>query len=239
MITPQPSVDSFYREQYAFEGRILATGYPRDDVLTDERADQRRAEARAWLGAGERKVLLYAPTWRDDLATDHRAALTTHFVDLGALSERLGPDWLLLRRGHRFHAPGASGYGATPDGPGVLDVTAYPEVNDLMLAADVALLEYSSLRFDFALTGRPAVYFVPDLDRYAGEVRGFLHDYRETAPGPLVDTLDEVVAELADLPALAERWSRPIAELNAAWSSRQDGHASERAVSAFFADLLA
>ena len=64
----------------------------------------------------------------------------------------------------------------------VLDVTDYPEINDLILAADVAVLDYSSLRFDFGLTGKPMIFLVPDLDFYTGGARGFLYDYRLQPP---------------------------------------------------------
>ncbi|MCW2756810.1 MAG: hypothetical protein JWO46_556, partial [Nocardioidaceae bacterium] len=229
LLTPQPDANAYYREQYAYDGRILDLGYPRDDVLVT--ADGTRERTRDLLGAAGRKVLLYAPTWRDDLATNFRAARAEHHLDPVALTEGLGPDWLVLLRGHRFHAPSGS------TGAAVLDVTSYPEVNDLILAADAAVLDYSSLRFDFAITGRPAVYLVPDLDRYTGRVRGFLQDYRDTAPGPLVNTTAEVAAELRDLDALADRWREPIATFNARFNALADGHASERVVAAFFADL--
>ncbi|MGI9156274.1 MAG: CDP-glycerol glycerophosphotransferase family protein [Marmoricola sp.] len=234
LLSPQTDAERYYREQYAYQGRVLSLGYPRDDALVAPGRERRRDEVRSRFGIGPtQRVLLYAPTWRDDLATDFRAAHVEHHLDLKALSQRLGGGWVVLLRGHRFHALA----GDVPM-PGVIDVTGYPDVNDLILAADAAVLDYSSLRFDLALTGRPAIYLAPDLDRYVGRVRGFLQDYRSTAPGPIVASTAEVVRELRSYDALVTRWRQPIADFNARFNARQDGHAAERVVEAFFGPLL-
>jgi CDP-glycerol glycerophosphotransferase len=95
------------------------------------------------------------------------------------------------------------------------------------------VLDYSSIRFDFALTGRPMVFCVPDLDRYAGG-RGFLYDFTDSAPGPLLATTDEVVDALRDLPALERDYGPELAAFNARFNTFQDGHAAERVVEMFF-----
>jgi len=232
LVTPHPDMDRYYREEYAYDGRILALGYPRDDVLVGPERQRIRSETRHRLGiAPGRRVVLYAPTWRDDLATNFRAAEAVHHLDVEQAASMLGEDYVLLLRGHRFHAAGRS------SGSRVVDVTTYPDVNDLILAADVAVLDYSSMRFDFALTGRPMVFLVPDLDDYGSRTRGFLWDFGETAPGPWVRSTAEVVAELRDLDALAGRWATPLAEFNARYNPLNDGHAAERVVADFFADL--
>ncbi|WP_457109020.1 CDP-glycerol glycerophosphotransferase family protein [Marmoricola sp. URHA0025 HA25] len=232
LLTPSVEMDEHYRREYAYDGRILALGYPRDDVLVGPKRQEVRAAVRRRLGiAPGRRAVLYAPTWRDDLATNFRAAEADHHLDVEQAAAQLGDDYVLLLRGHRFHA--STGRWAAR----VLDVTSYPEVNDLILAADVAVLDYSSMRFDFALTGRPMVFLVPDLDDYGSRTRGFLWDFGETAPGPWVRDTAGVVAELRDLEALADRWAEPLAAFNARYNALQDGHAAERVVADFFADL--
>ncbi|MGA8248428.1 MAG: CDP-glycerol glycerophosphotransferase family protein, partial [Nocardioides sp.] len=172
----------------------------------------------------------YAPTWRDHLATRPRAAPMTEHLDVDGAAAALGDSHVVLLRGHRFHPPGHSRRG-------VVDVTDHPEVNDLLLAADVAVLDYSSLRFDFALTGRPMVFLVPDLEDYTAGVRGFLFPFTETAPGPLVRSTDEVVAQVRDVPALAAAWADRVRAFDAQFNPWQDGHASERMVDAILALL--
>ena len=232
LLTPIPEMDAYYRDNYAFEGRIISQGYPRDDALVAEGHEQVRARTRQRLGISEHQTaVLYAPTWRDDLATNFRSAQAVLHLDVAKAARDLGPDHVILLRGHRFHA-GMAG------GAQVLDVTSYPEINDLLLAADAAVLDYSSLRFDIALTGRPMVFLVPDLREYAEETRGFLYPFTDSAPGPLVETTAEVVEALRDLPALERAWAGRIAEFNATYNPLADGHAADRVVAEFFAPLL-
>lgn len=225
---PTPDMEQHYREQYGFDGPYLNQGYPRDDVLVGPSSDRLREEARARLGIGpEQSAVLYAPTWRDDLATNFRAAPMQPHLDAGVLAGHLGEEHVVLLRGHRFHHPPGSG-------SRVLDVTSYPEINDLILAADAAVLDYSSLRFDFALTGKPMVFLVPDLVDYSDAKRGFLFPFTNSAPGPLVETTEEVAGLVSDVPALTRRWAPAIDEFNATYNAWQDGLSAARAVDLLF-----
>ena len=231
ILTPAPEMDEHYRREYRYDGAIHHHGYPRDDVLVSPDADRIRAEVRARLGISpEQRVVLYAPTWRDDLATNWRRADAEHHLDVVAASRRLGRDYVLLMRGHRFHAQPEDGL----QGAQLIDVTHYPEINDLILASDAAVLDYSSLRFDFALTRRPMIFLVPDLATYTGGVRGFLYPFEESAPGPLVDDADEVVALLRDLDGLQERYAAAQEEFHQRFNYLQDGQSAEKVVKAFF-----
>lgn len=231
LLTPDPSMDRHYREQYDWAGPILHEGYPRDDALLASTAEETRTAVRGRLGIpDDATAVLYAPTWRDHLASDFRVAEMVDHLDLELLLDRLGPDAVVLLRGHRFNSGPASG-------DRVLDVTAYPEINDLILASDAAVLDYSSLRFDYALTGKPMVFLVPDLEDYAHGGRGFLFPFEESAPGPLVRDTAGVAAELADLDGLRRRYRDPIDAFNRRFQPRNDGRAAERVVDALLARL--
>jgi CDP-glycerol glycerophosphotransferase len=232
LLTPIPEMDRYYRENYAFEGRIISQGYPRQDALVGPGREERRGSTRQLLGiAPHQRVVLYAPTWRDDEATNFRSAEAVLHLDVDEAARALGPDYTVLLRGHRFHS--LPGHGAQ-----VIDVTTYPEVDDLILASDAAVLDYSSLRFDFALTGRPMVFLVPDLRHYTDEARGFLYDFAGSAPGPFADTTAEVVEALSDLPALEREWTPRLADFNARFNPLADGNAAQRVVTEFFAPLV-
>lgn len=231
ILTPAPEMDEHYRREYRYDGPILNEGYPRDDLLVSPDADRVRADTRRRLGiAPHQKVVLYAPTWRDDLATNWRRAEVVHHLDVVAASRRLGPEYVLLMRGHRFHGPSEELAG----GAQLIDVTDYPEINHLILASDAAVLDYSSLRFDFALTGRPMLFLVPDLATYTGGVRGFLYPFEESAPGPLLDTADEVIARLRDLDGLSQEYAAAQAAFHERFNYLQDGRSAEKVVAAFF-----
>jgi CDP-glycerol glycerophosphotransferase (TagB/SpsB family) len=224
--TPTPEMTRIYREQYGYAGPAAEHGYPRNDALRGPDAAAVRDRARRQLGIREgQTAVLYAPTWRDHLATRPRAAGMPEHLDVDDASAALGDSHVVLLRGHRFHAPGRSRRG-------VVDVTDHPEVNDLILASDVAVLDYSSIRFDYAMTGRPMVFLVPDLADYTAGVRGFLFPFEETAPGPLVATTEEVVDQVRDVAALSAAWSEKVREFDARFNPHQDGQASARLVDA-------
>jgi CDP-glycerol glycerophosphotransferase len=179
--------------------------------------------------------VLYAPTWRDDLATNYRSAQMAKHLDVESASRELGDDFVMLMRGHRFHARAGLDEGRSTR---MVDVTTYPEINDLILASDVAVLDYSSLRFDVAVTGKPMVFLVPDLRDRTAQARGFLYDFARSAPGPLLDSTDEVVAALSDLPRLEQQWQSRLAQFNGYYNRLADGRAAQRVVAEFFEPLL-
>ncbi|CUR54433.1 exported hypothetical protein [metagenome] len=229
ILTPTPEMTRHYREQYGYRGQVHEHGYPRDDGLRGPRAQERRAVTRGQLGIRpDQQAVLYAPTWRDHLATRPRAAAMSDFLDLRRAAQQLGDSHVLLVRGHRFHLPSASRN--TGGAARIVDVTDHPEINDLIVASDVAVLDYSSLRFDYAQTGQPMVFLVPDLTSYAGGVRGFLFPFTESAPGPLVSSTDEVVEQVRDVAALRARTATEVAEFDARFNPWQDGRCSQRVV---------
>ncbi|MDQ0613336.1 CDP-glycerol glycerophosphotransferase [Microbacterium sp. W4I4] len=204
------------KKAYAFFGKpIWVDGYPRNDLF----AQGDPAPIREALGIGpEERVLLYAPTWRDDRSE------MVDFVDPEDLATRT--DSVVLVRGHsRTLSSGRDRSGAR-----VIDVTGYPETARLLLIADALITDYSSVMFDFSVTGRPMYFLVPDLEHYRGELRGFYFDLAERAPGPLVRSQDELVQALADADgatAYADRYE--------AWKTQfnrlDDGGAADRVVS--------
>ncbi|MGP3536117.1 CDP-glycerol glycerophosphotransferase family protein [Microbacterium sp. RD1] len=202
------------RKAYAFFRRpIWVEGHPRNDSLhTDDGAATRRTLG---VAPGER-VLLYAPTWRDDRDE------IVDFVDPAALARDL--DAVVLVRGHsRTLLPGKDAAGAR-----VIDVTGFPDTGRLLAAADALITDYSSVMFDFSVTGKPMYFLVPDIEHYRGELRGFYFDLADAAPGPLVRSQAELVdaVRAADADAYADRYARWRRLFNAL----DDGHAAERVV---------
>lgn len=230
IVVPEEFCVELYRREYGYGGPALVTGYPRDDALVLTDPVPTRAEVLARLGVPtDTTVVLYAPTWRDTAAISAYRAELFDGLDLDRLVRDLGPGYTVLVRGHNYNLRGGSGATSTR----VLDVSGYPEVNDLILAADVAVLDYSSLRFDWMITGKPVAFFVPDLEDYVSSRRVLL-DYGPTAPGPLLRTPQELVAVLRDLDGLTRRYAEDRAAANRRFNRLHDGHASERLVDAFF-----
>jgi CDP-glycerol glycerophosphotransferase len=214
LLAQNPYAARILGKAYAFLSRpIWVEGYPRNDILVD--GDDGATRAALGIRPGER-VLLYAPTWRDDRTE------MVDFIDPASLAA--ATDSVVLVRGHsRTLLPGKDAHG-----PRVLDVTGFPDTSRLLLAADALITDYSSVMFDFSVTGKPMYFLVPDIEHYRGELRGFYFDLIAHAPGPVVQTQDQLVAALRD--GDADAFAAKYAEWRAKFNPRDDGHASERVV---------
>lgn len=215
LLAQNPYAAGILAKAYAFGRRpIWVEGYPRNDILTS--GDRDAIREGLGISPGER-VLLYAPTWRDDREQ------MVDFLDLERLAVDAGA--VVLVRGHsRTLVPGTDTSGSR-----VVDVTAYPDTSALLLAADELITDYSSVMFDFTVTGKPVYFFAPDLDHYRGKLRGFYFDLAARAPGPLTSTQDELTAVVTD-PSTPARYADRYASWVARFNARDDGRAAERVV---------
>ncbi|RBY74683.1 CDP-glycerol glycerophosphotransferase family protein [Blastococcus sp. TF02-09] len=237
LLSPNAVTTERLRKAFGFTGPIHETGLPRNDLLHSPQRDEVRARVRAGLGIGEdQRVVLYTPTWRDDLVFEGAEGRSFEFpVDLGAFAERLGADHVLLLRLHNMVLDRLD----PVEGSVVRDVSNYADIQDLYLAADVMVTDYSSTMFDFANTGRPMVFFTYDLDRYRDELRGFYFDLEEVAPGPLVHTSAELVEAIADIDRVAEQHAARYARFQELFTHLEDGAATRRVLDLILPDATA
>jgi CDP-glycerol glycerophosphotransferase len=232
LVSPSPYATECFRSAFRFTGDVLETGYPRNDLFHAPDAAERGRLVRQRLRIPEgRKVVLYAPTFRDDVKRGN-SFLADLRLDLELLQRRLGEDYVVLLRFHSI-VKGRPEIRADQQ-DFVRDVTLFPDTQDLLLVADVLMTDYSSIMFDYAALDRPMVFFTYDLDHYRGSLRGFYLDFEDVAPGPLVRTSEEVVEALSDLDALRSRYADQRAAFVERFAPLDDGHAAARVVDAFF-----
>jgi CDP-glycerol glycerophosphotransferase len=230
LISPNRFSTDIFRRAFRYQGEVLETGYPRNDALSAPDRDAVRARVRRALGiSDDQRVVLYAPTWRDDQVTDTGSLRFSLQLDVDALAERLGGDHVFLLRLHYLLA--ASLGDASPHARNVSD---HADIRELYLAADVLVTDYSSAMFDFAITGRPIVFFTYDLDTYRDDVRGFYFDLEAEAPGPLCRTSEAVGDALAGLDAVTAAHAGRYAAFRERFCPFDDGHASARVVDRLF-----
>jgi CDP-glycerol glycerophosphotransferase len=227
LLSPNAPSTPRLREAFRFTGEVVESGYPRNDVLAARGGGRRRRKARALLGLDDAAtVVLYAPTWRDDEYFSDSSDPGPLPLDVEHLARRLGPDHVLLVRTHTM----MTGRVVVPEGSQVRDVSYVSDIRDLHLAADVLVTDYSSAMFDFAVTGRPMVFYAPDLERFRDSIRGFYFDLEPVAPGPVVDDPDDVAHALSDLPALQRRYAERYDAFRRTFCHLEDGMATERVV---------
>jgi CDP-glycerol glycerophosphotransferase len=229
LVSPSPYATECMTTAYDWTGPVVEVGYPRNDILLDGSAADRAARVRQMLGiAPDKRVVLYAPTFRDDRPTTRGRFEFTMPIDLAEFHRRFGDDHVLLVRTHVL----ISNRVEVPPGAekSVLDVSTYPDIQELFLASDVLVTDYSSSFFDYALLGRPIVFYAYDLENYRDNLRGFYLPYDEaTLPGPITQTQDEFFDVLKASAALEGADERVLAFART-YAPHDDGHASARVV---------
>ncbi len=180
---------------FDFHKEILKTGYPRTDALFRSDPDKIKAIKQTLGLPMDKKVILYAPTWR----VRNRFEMQ---MDLEKMRERLSDEYILLIRLHHFCA---GGYKIPADGQFIFDLNAYNRVEDLYLISDLLITDYSSVMFDYALLHKPMLFFTYDLEEYSEQLRGMYVDIAKEAPGPLVLNTDQLVDTIDHLDTEMEK----------------------------------
>jgi CDP-glycerol glycerophosphotransferase len=233
LLSQNPFSTPIMRNAFRYQGEICEYGYPRNDLLHHAGTPQLAAKVRARLGLPEgKRVVLYAPTWRDNqVYSNGRRYRFDMRLDLERAWQALGPDHVFLIRGHHQMADDV------PAGmrPGfALNVTAYPDITELFLVADVLVTDYSSAMFDYAVTGRPMVFFTYDLAEYRDNLRGFYFDFEAEAPGPLLETSADVLDAIGGIESVAASYRDPYQSFAAKFCPLDDGKAAARVCDRLF-----
>ncbi|AIG65494.1 bifunctional glycosyltransferase/CDP-glycerol:glycerophosphate glycerophosphotransferase [Weissella tructae] len=234
ILSPAPYATPLYQRNFNFKGEMLEVGHPRNDILVDpERAAERelinkRVRERLNIPA-DKKIVLYAPTFRDYASDNEFKSNRVDFVSYDDLAKKLGDEYVLLIRGHAMNRRA----GNTVSTASGIDATTYPEILDLIIASDMAVLDYSSLRFDYAQTGKPMIFFVPDLDLYE-ETRGGLMPYLPTAPGWIVNSESELIQAITHSDDYMNLYGDAWRTFRRDYTSLDDGHAGKRMIDKLF-----
>lgn len=228
LLAPNEFFAEVFPRAYNYSGTCLLTGYPRNDRLVRAHNSERQAIRKKLGVADATKLVLYAPTWRDYKRTVTGNWDAVNYLDSGL---QLPEGMRLMFRGHHATMQAHSDSVAKD----AIDVTDYPDITDLFLAADILITDYSSVMFDFTVTGKPVLFFAPDLDRYRAD-RGFYLDYETQLPGPILKTSDEVVQALAQVEQIIKKYSKAYAAWVKKYNALEDGQAAKRAVDAFLSN---
>jgi len=204
--------------------KIIEEGYPRNDDLfhyTPERISEIKQE----LGIpADKKVILYAPTWRDNQHVSGLGYTLSLPVDFDKLQHELADEYVILFRAHYFVA---NEFDFDRYAGFIKNVSNVSDINDLYIVSDLLVTDYSSVFFDYATLRRPILFYMYDLEEYVRDIRGFYFDLDEL-PGPVVKTEEEFVSAVrgTDAPSqeLRERYDHFITR----FAHRDDGHASHR-----------
>lgn len=234
LVAPNQFSEDIFRHAFMYDGKMLQTGYPRNDILylQDEEREKLTQEIKKELGIDpDKKVILYAPTWRDDEFYDHAQYKFTLKLDMAKMQKEIGDEYVLLLRTHYFIVDFLD---LTPYSGFAYNVSKYNDIARLYLISDVLITDYSSVFFDYANLRRPMLFFTYDLDKYQSVLRGFYMDVEEELPGPMLFDTDEVLDAIRNLAQIEKQYEdkyRLFCEKYCGW---EDGSAAKKVVETVF-----
>ncbi|MEU9638789.1 CDP-glycerol glycerophosphotransferase family protein [Streptomyces tendae] len=225
LVSPNSFSTPILKRAFGFPGEMVESGYPRNDILRRSDMADREREIRRRIGLPEgKRVVMYAPTWRDDQFYAPGKYKLDFRIDLEDARARLGADHVLMVRRHPNVVDPVPGAG---DGF-VFDVSDYPDMADLSLITDVMITDYSSLMFDYVNTGRPILFFTYDLEHYRDTLRGFYFDFANSAPGPLVYTSEILISAIRHIDRIQSAYSERYQWFQNEFCDLDDGYAAAR-----------
>lgn len=235
LIAPSEYATKSFKSAFQYKGEILQIGYPRNDLFyrNDQHDLSKRIKSRLNIPSNDhRKIVLYAPTFRDNQTTKNNRFTFDIEMDLMKMQEILGEDYIILLRMHVVINNKLKLDEELSDF--VIDVSSYSDMQELLLVTDVLITDYSSVMFDFANTKRPMLFFTYDLETYRDDVRGFYMDFEREAPGPLVRTTSEIIESLQNIEDIEEKYLNKYYKFHQTYCNLEDGNASKRVVNHVF-----
>lgn len=206
------------------EDIIYPIGIPRNDCFYDkEKILELKKYINSQIGNNlGKKIVLYAPTFRDNREFKL-------MFDFDKLYKELGDEYVILLKLHHNIMDDAINIDEKYSNF-VFNFSHYGEMQELLLAADLLITDYSSVIFDFALTGNPIILYSYDLDEYKNEIRGFYYEYESFVPGPIVKTENQLIKEIKNYDELKSRNSNRVKKFAKKFNQREEKSSSQLAV---------
>jgi Putative glycosyl/glycerophosphate transferases involved in teichoic acid biosynthesis TagF/TagB/EpsJ/RodC len=225
LCVPSDYVAGIAKRAFKHRAQVIRSGYPRNDKLfQDNRPDRIDAIKKNLNIPLNKKVILYAPTWR----------AKNYFkmeLDLPRLKKALGNDYVLIVKFHHFVASSVH-LDVENMEDFVYNESAFDDIRDLYLISDILITDYSSVMFDFSLLDRPILLFTYDLENYRDNLRGMYFDIVTESPGPLCMTNDELIHELTSIDHFTENYGDRLEAFRSRFNTYDHGNACEQCFNA-------
>lgn len=218
--------EQLFRDTFWNNAEMLPFGHPRNDILFEQKSEEAAvitaAIRRKYRLKEDTKVLLYAPTYRD--APNVKCYELEYEYILESLEKRFGGNWVIMVRYHFLDRKLAT---LDVTNPKIINVTQYPDIQDLMLIADIGMTDYSSWIYDYFFTKKPGFLYVPDLEEYEEKDREFLFPL-EITPFPIAKANEALQKNIEEFDL--EQYQRDYQKFYDKMECYEDGHAAERIV---------
>jgi len=233
LISPNTySTEIFSRAFNVPKEKIIESGYPRNDILYTSHSHENIQRLKESLELPhDKKIILYAPTWRDDEFYSVGKYKFNLQLDLHMLQAALGEDYVILLRLHYLIAENLD---LKDFERFAYNFSDFVDISQLYLVSDILITDYSSVFFDYANLKRPMIFFAYDIDTYRDKLRGFYFDFENLAPGPLVKTTEAVIEEVKKFEQTNGLMDSSFMSFYEKFCGLEDGHASSQVVEKVF-----
>ena len=219
-----------FRRAFAFNGNMLEIGYPRNDILFNKNNPEDINQIKEKINIPkDKKVILYAPTWRDnEFHKDGIYKFATE-MDFDLMKDELKDDYLLIVK---YHYSVKDNIDWDKYSPFVIECNESWDIQELYLISDILITDYSSVMFDYAILKRPMLFFTYDLEFYKNNLRDFYFDMVEEVPGPLVENTEDLVNEIKSLDSeeYFKEYGEKYNKFNSKYNEFDNGTASEEII---------
>ncbi|MGG1572247.1 CDP-glycerol glycerophosphotransferase family protein [Fictibacillus sp. NRS-1165] len=215
-----------FKRAFKFDKKVLEAGYPANDIFYqgDTSSKAQRLKEKLLIPASK-KVILYAPTWRDnEMANSWDHTFTLPF-NLGDMYQRLGEDYVLVLRMHHLVSemleidPKYKGF--------VYDFSKYDDIQELYTLSDLLITDYSSVFFDYANSRKPILFFAYDFESYRDNIRGFYLDMARDLPGPIIRTSDDLLDAIENIDSVSAQYAQKYEDFYKEYCSLEEGNAAK------------
>lgn len=224
LISQNQFSSSTFRRAFDFQKDMLEIGYPRNDILFRENTEEGVRLYRRKLGLPkDKKIILYAPTWRDDEFSEDDKYEFRPQISFEKLQEELGDEYIMIVKYHYLIMDAVDW---SPYEGFIYHFDQSRDIAELFLVADILVTDYSSVMFDYSILKRPMFFFAYDFYKYKNELRGFYFSYSKEMPGPISTTTEELIEDIRNY--RPEEYEERYQSFMEKYNTLDDGMASER-----------
>ena len=230
LISQNSYSSEIFRHAFDFKGEMLEIGYPRNDILINKNNAEDIDEIKTRLNIPkDKKVILYAPTWRDNEYYEKGKYKFATEMDFDQMKSELSDEYVLIVK---FHYLVKENIDWSKYEGFVIECDADWDIQELYLISDMMITDYSSVMFDYSLLKRPMIFYAYDLENYKNNLRDFYFDMINEVPGPICLTNDEMIGFIKNY--TEESYKMEFGEKYKNWSEKfntfDDGNASKKVI---------
>ncbi|OAD64472.1 hypothetical protein A7K95_04805 [Pediococcus parvulus] len=232
LVSPSHYATERFESAFLPKAKILEVGYPRNDVffLSDNEKGEILRQLRNMWGINNKKVILYAPTFRDDDKTSAGKQDFKLNLNIEAMYKALHEDYVVLFRQHAIVKTKLY----IPDyfKDFFIDVSKFSDVQQLYLLADMCVTDYSSVMFDYAITKKPLLFYTYDYEDYKENLRGFYIDFEAEAPGPLLYDTDQLIDAVQHIDQVEKNYESKYQQFYNKYGYIENGTSTKKVIDA-------